>query len=212
MKNRTVTCICVSLIIIAVAVCIIVVIGNNKKADEKYDGEYTLTEEQTDNVLIKMRDGGEILIELYPDIAPITVANFKSLVAQKFYDGITFHRVVDNFVIQAGDPTATGTGGSGKTIKGEFLMNGVENSLLHKRGVLSMARKNNDYNSATSQFFIVLSEKYESSLDGQYASFGKVISGMDIVDRIASVDKDPVNGKPYVDQTIEFARFVKIDK
>ena len=125
---------------------------------------------------------GDIVIQLRPDVAPITVENFESLVSSGFYDGLTFHRVYSGFMIQGGDPDGNGTGGSGKTIKGEFSANGVNNTLSHKRGVVSMARSSN-YNSASSQFFICHADS--TFLDGNYAAFGEVVSGMDVVDGIA---------------------------
>ena len=136
---------------------------------------------------IEMEDGGVIKAELYPEIAPNTVNNFLSLVKKGFYDGIIFHRVIAGFMIQGGDPKGIGSGGPGYAIKGEFTQNGFKNNLKHTRGVLSMARTN-DPNSAGSQFFIM----HEDSphLDGLYASFGKVIEGMDVVDRIANTDTD----------------------
>ena len=125
---------------------------------------------------------GDIVIKLRPDVAPITVENFESLVSSGFYDGLTFHRVYSGFMIQGGDPDGNGTGGSGKTIKGEFSANGVNNTLSHKRGVVSMARSSS-YNSASSQFFICHADS--TFLDGNYAAFGEVVSGMDVVDGIA---------------------------
>lgn len=125
---------------------------------------------------------GDIVIQLRPDVAPITVENFESLVTSGFYDGLTFHRVYSGFMIQGGDPDGNGTGGSGKTIKGEFSANGVNNTLSHKRGVVSMARSSS-YNSASSQFFICHADS--TFLDGNYAAFGEVVSGMDVVDGIA---------------------------
>jgi len=138
-------------------------------------------------IVIELENGKEIEIELYPDIAPISCENFEKLVSEKFYDGLTFHRVIPGFMIQGGCPEGTGTGGPGWKIKGEFLANGVPNNLKHTRGVLSMARAM-DPNSAGSQFFIM----HEDSphLDGQYAAFGKVVSGMDAVDEIANTDTD----------------------
>lgn len=138
-------------------------------------------------VTIQMENGKEIKIELYPQIAPITVENFISLVKDGFYDGLTFHRVIPGFMIQGGCPDGTGMGGPGHTIKGEFLSNGVENSLRHTRGVLSMARANNP-DSAGSQFFIMHADA--PHLDGQYAAFGKVVEGMEAVDEIAAVPTD----------------------
>jgi peptidyl-prolyl cis-trans isomerase B (cyclophilin B) len=140
-----------------------------------------------------MADGAIIKIELYPNIAPITVANFEKLVNQGFYNGLTFHRIVPGFVIQGGDPKGNGTGGSDQSIKGEFSANGWDNPLSQTRGVVAMARSS-DYNSASSQFYICLSDS-DSQLDGQYAAFGKVISGMDEVDKIAKVKCDS-NSKP----------------
>lgn len=133
------------------------------------------------NVKIEMEGGGVISAELYPDLAPITVENFVSLAKKGFYNGLTFHRIVEGFVIQGGDPIGNGTGGSGKNIKGEFAANGVKNDLKHERGVLSMARAM-AYDSASSQFFIMLDSAFY--LDGQYAAFGRVTSGMEVVDTI----------------------------
>ena len=138
-------------------------------------------------ILIELENGKEIKLELYPDIAPITVANFEKLVGEGFYDGLTFHRVISGFMIQGGCPLGTGTGNSGTHIKGEFLANGVVNELKHARGVLSMARAM-DKNSASCQFFIVHEDSF--FLDGQYAAFGKVVEGMDAVDEIAAVETD----------------------
>ena len=149
-------------------------------------GEFAETEEESNFVCIEMDTGKKILVELYPDIAPITVKNFKKLVSQSFYDKIKFHRIEKGFVIQGGDPEGTGGGGPGWSIKGEFSANGVENDLKHEKGVLSMARTN-DPDSAGSQFFICLSRENCAHLDGNYAGFGRVIAGMDVVDEIASV-------------------------
>lgn len=154
-----------------------------KQDPEDGNTVYEQTDETTNFVMISTKLGN-IVVELYPDIAPITVKNFQGLVKEGFYDGVTFHRIVKDFVIQGGDPDGIGYGGSGKPIKGEFSDNGVKNELSHTRGVISMARKGNDYNSATSQFFIVLSDNYTKSLDGQYAGFGKVVEGMDVVDAL----------------------------
>lgn len=161
-------------------------------------------------VEIDVKDYGKIVIELYPDIAPKSVANFKKLVSQNYYDGMIFHRVINEFMIQTGDPTGTGMGGSEETIKGEFELNGFKNRLSHTRGVVSMARRgaNPDteetMNSASSQFFIVQADS--TYLDGKYAAFGKVISGMDIVDKIAVVDTDSED-KPLKDVVINTIRF-----
>ncbi len=135
-------------------------------------------------VRIEMEDGGIIDIELYDDKAPITTQNFKKLVKEGFYDGLIFHRVIAGFMIQGGDPTGTGCGGSKETIKGEFLSNGFKNEISHVRGVISMARSSMK-DSASSQFFIMHADG--KFLDGEYAAFGKVVSGMEVVDEIASV-------------------------
>lgn len=153
---------------------------------------------------IDMEDGSYIKLELYPNIAPITVANFVGLCNENFYDGIIFHRVISGFMIQGGDPTGTGMGGSDETIKGEFQSNGVQNSLSHERGVISMARAT-DPNSASSQFFIM--HQTATYLDGDYAAFGRVIEGMETVDRIASVATDS-NDKPLANQTIRTIRII----
>lgn len=134
-------------------------------------------------VEIAVQDYGTIIAELYPDVAPITVANFLKLVNEQFYDGLTFHRIISGFMIQGGDPNHNGTGGSKETIKGEFNSNGVKNELSHTRGVLSMARSSLP-NSASSQFFIMHADA--TYLDGNYAAFGKVISGMEVVDAICT--------------------------
>ena len=140
--------------------------------------------------VIDVKDYGTITVELYPDIAPITVENFVTLAKKGFYDGLTFHRIIKGFMIQGGDPLGNGTGGSDKTIKGEFSGNGVNNPLKHTRGVISMARSS-DPNSASSQFFIMHEDA--PHLDGQYAAFGKVTEGMEVVDKIAN-DAQPVDG------------------
>ncbi len=145
--------------------------------------------EMTNTVVFEIEGFGEIVIELYPRKAPATVYNFQCLVAEGFYDGLTFHRIVPGFVIQGGDPKGDGTGNSGKTIPGEFSSNGFTgNDLKHVRGTVSMARGNSN-DSASCQFFIVLETSLNNtrSLDGNYAAFGQVIEGMDVVDAIAAV-------------------------
>lgn len=149
--------------------------------------------------IIEMENGSMIKIELYPDIAPQTVKNFVSLVTQGFYDGLIFHRVIPGFMIQGGDPTGTGMGGSKQTIPGEFSSNGFKNDLKHDVGVISMARTSAP-NSASSQFFIVDEAAYY--LDGEYAAFGKVIEGMTEVHRIANVPRDR-RDKPLEDQRMK---------
>ena len=148
---------------------------------------------------IVFKDYGTVEAELYPHIAPNTVNNFISLANSGFYDNLTFHRIIKDFMIQGGDPEGTGMGGPGYSIKGEFTKNKFKNDLKHTEGVLSMARSQNK-DSAGSQFFIMT--KDIPSLDGQYASFGKVISGMDIIHEIENVETD-VNDKPVKDVVIE---------
>ncbi len=155
-------------------------------------------------IILHIKDFGDIKIELDRDNAPISANNFASLVANGFYDGLTFHRVIKGFMIQGGDPSGNGTGGPGYSIKGEFRANGVKNTLSHKRGVLSMARSQM-FNSAGSQFFIC--DANDEFLDGQYAAFGKVIEGMDVVDKIAAVDKNHAD-KPYKPVIIEKAEAI----
>lgn len=133
------------------------------------------------NIEISIKDYGKIKLELDADNTPITVTNFINLINEKFYDGLTLHRIIDGFMIQGGDPEADGTGGSNKTIKGEFSSNGKQNNISHVRGVISMARSN-EPNSASSQFFIV--HKDSPHLDGNYAAFGKVTEGIEVVDKI----------------------------
>lgn len=150
-----------------------------------------MAKENTVNIIIDT-NMGEIKAELYPDVAPVTVKNFIDLIKKGFYNGLTFHRVIEGFMIQGGCPKGNGTGGPGYCIKGEFRANGVKNDLKHERGVLSMARAMNP-DSAGSQFFIM----HETSphLDGQYAAFGKVTDGMNVVDKIATVRTD-FNDRP----------------
>ncbi len=150
-------------------------------------------------VTIEMEDGGIIKAELYPEIAPNTVNNFISLINKGFYNGVIFHRVIPGFMIQGGDPTGTGMSGPGYCIKGEFTMNGFKNDLKHDRGVLSMARTPAP-NSAGSQFFIMHEDA--PYLDGQYASFGKVIEGIEVVDAIANVRTDRAD-KPKTPQVMK---------
>lgn len=150
-------------------------------------------------VTFNMKGGDVFYVELYPDVAPNTVNNFISLVNKGFYNGLCFHRVIEGFMIQGGDPKGNGTGGPGYSIRGEFTKNGFKNNLKHKRGVISMARSMMP-NSAGSQFFIMHADA--PHLDGQYAAFGQVIDGMDVIDKIAAVNVD-YNDKPLRDQIIE---------
>lgn len=160
------------------------------------------------NIEIKVKDYGVIKVELDADTAPITVTNFIDLVNNKFYDGLTFHRIIEGFMIQGGDPDANGTGGSEQTITGEFIANGIPNDISHVRGVISMARAD-DYNSASSQFFIM--HKDNEGLDNYYAAFGHVTSGMDVVDKIAKVKSEPESGFVDYDRqpVIEYIKVVE---
>lgn len=186
---------------------------------------YTASETATNYVKLNVsytadngqRHNGDIIVKLDSENAPITVANFQKLVGEGFYDGLIFHRVIENFMIQGGDPKGNGTGGSDEDIKGEFSANGVNNTILHERGVISMARSGEQrdaygnvidygYNSASSQFFIV--HKTSPHLDGQYAAFGHVLFGMTSVDGIATVSVNRSNNKPLREAKIESAVFV----
>ena len=156
-------------------------------------------------VKIEMENGGVITLELYEDKAPVTVSNFKNLVKKGFYDGLIFHRVISGFMIQGGDPTGTGMGGSGEHIKGEFASNGFPNPISHVRGVISMARSQRP-NSASSQFFIMHADG--KFLDGEYAAFGKVISGMEVVDEIAGVKTD-YSDRPIIDMRMKSVTLIE---
>lgn len=176
-------------------------------------GNYTvkISKTPTNYVMIVMKNGDAMLLELYPDAAPITVENFKGLVAEKYYDGIIFHRVISNFMIQGGDPNGDGYSNNDKpTIKGEFALNGYNNPIAHERGVISMARSNNP-DSASTQFFIVhkTSSTNSSSLDGKYAAFGRLLAGYDTLDKIASV-RTNTSDKPLQTQKMKMVRFVTI--
>lgn len=161
------------------------------------------------NAEIKIKDYGVIKLELDADSAPITVTNFVNLVNDKFYDGLTFHRIIDGFMIQGGDPSGDGTGGSEKTIRGEFKNNGVTNNISHTRGTISMARSQaND--SASSQFFIVQSDS--TFLDGNYAGFGNVTSGMEIVDKICSDTKTEDDNGTVLKENQPIIESIKIIK
>ena len=156
-------------------------------------------------VIIEMENGGVMKGELYEDVAPISVENFEKLANEKFYDGLTFHRVIPGFMIQGGCPEGTGMGGPGYTIKGEFAQNGVKNDLKHTTGVLSMARAM-DPDSAGSQFFIMVADA--PHLDGGYAAFGKITEGMEEAQKIVSVPTD------YADKPIEdvFIKSIRVTK
>ncbi|MUK87470.1 peptidylprolyl isomerase [Ornithinibacillus sp. L9] len=186
---------------IAALSLILILVGCGTASENENEQEHTNSDKQTEAdtsasdqenpiVTITMENGGKILVELYPDIAPNTVHNFVSLIEQGYYDGLIFHRVIPGFMIQGGDPEGNGTGGPGYSIKGEFSSNGFENNLKHDRGVISMARSNHP-DSAGSQFFIMVENS--PHLDGDYAAFGKVLEGMDVVDEIVTSDRDGNN-------------------
>ena len=211
-----------SAIAVILIVAIIVLVAVNSCSEPN---NVSTTETVTDNMTKKIKDlnikenpvatltmenGGVMLIELYPEIAPNTVCNFIELANSGYYDGLIFHRCIPGFMIQGGDPEGTGMGGPGFTIKGEFTSNGFKNDLKHERGVISMARQGENpytgeknYDSAGSQFFIMV-EDYPS-LNEQYASFGKVISGMEVADAIVANETDG-NDKPLVEQVIKSIR------
>lgn len=193
-KNKLFMIIGIIILLVVIVIAAVMIPQKNeesKKKEEKlmninYDiegNEAKLDDYDTENPVVAMyiENYGSVVMELYPDVAPNTVNNFISLVKSGFYDKNTFHRLVPGFVLQGGDPNGTGTGGPGYSIKGEFTNNGFENNLKHTKGVISMARSN-DKDSAGSQFFIMLGTS--TYLDGDYAAFGKVIAGMDNVERI----------------------------
>jgi len=188
--------ICLSLMLAALMLAGIVLTGCSGNKESSGDiGELG----ETVMVQIEMENGGIIKLELYPEAAPITVENFVKLAKSGFYDGLIFHRVIKDFMIQGGDPEGTGMGGAKDKIKGEFAVNGWKNPISHTRGVISMARSR-AYDSASSQFFIVHADS--TYLDGQYAAFGKVTEGMDVVDEIAGVATDK-NDRPREDVVIK---------
>ena len=164
-----------------------------------------ISETETNFVLIDVKDYGKIVVELYPDVAPITVANFKKLVSEHFYDGLIFHRVIEGFMIQGGGITQDYQQKEAETIKGEFASNGVVNNLAHTRGVISMARAD-AYDSASSQFFIM--HEVSPWLDGKYAAFGMVVEGIEVVDKIAAVSTDYYD-MPYENVVINSIRFIE---
>lgn len=230
MKKKILNILMITLIILNIVGCTKKKESEDPKVEQKQeitileekDGEitkgtlegytFTETEDKTDRVKIQMENGDTILIVLSNKDTPITIANFKELVSEKFYDGLIFHRVIKDFMIQGGDPEGTGTGGSAKTIKGEFSLNGVTNSLSHTKGVISMARSS-EYNSASSQFFICHADA--TYLDGSYAAFGKVFAGFDIVDKIANVETSQMpatQDRPLVEQKIKSIRFITVEK
>lgn len=213
--NSGVTAIIVISLVLAVAMLAVGTIAtlrliNPSLFEKPVESAYAETDDVTNYVKLSVKGYGDIVMELYPDVAPITVANFQMLVHDKFYDGLTFHRIDDltgngGYIVQGGDPKGDGTGGSPNTIKGEFSANGVTNNLSHTRGVISMARKSSPMDSASSQFFICAGDV--TFLDGSYAAFGRVVEGMDVVDAISAVSCNS-SDKPLTDVVIETARFV----
>ncbi|KPN94460.1 peptidylprolyl isomerase [Lysinibacillus sp. ZYM-1] len=196
-------------LVLSLLAIIFVLTGCGTKDSKKTEGTTTNESEETVDyaskvkenpiVTITMNNDEKIVIELEPAVAPNTVANFISLVKEGFYDGLIFHRVIPDFMIQGGDPLGNGTGGPDYSIDGEFSSNGIDNSLKHERGVISMARSQ-DPNSAGSQFFIMVKEA--THLDGEYAAFGKVIEGMETVDAIVAAERDGAD-KPLEDQQMK---------
>ena len=199
-KKKASKRICLCLLVLAILLVLTTGCEKEDYSNGVLEGySYSETEEETNYVKILTSKNEVVLIELLPDTAPITVQNFKDLVKEKFYDNLTFHRVIEDFMIQTGDPLGNGTGGS----------NGVENNLKHKTGVVSMARSS-DYDSASSQFFICVSDNV-SYLDGEYAAFGRVIAGHDAVERISKVSTDS-NDKPIKPEKMVSVRFVNVTK
>ena len=190
--------------ILCLALCLLLLCPMLLSCGKKYD----FSETPTNFVLISVRDYGDIVVELYPDVAPITVENFKNLVSENFYDGLIFHRIIYGFMIQGGGITEDYKEKDCPSIKGEFALNGVQNDLLHTRGVISMARTDVP-DSASSQFFIMHQDA--PHLDGKYAAFGMVLEGIEVVDKIASV---PTNyyDMPIQNVVIESVRFINYTK
>lgn len=219
-RRQTIIFTAVTLALIAVIVSVIVIatVNANRPIYDLADkNTYTVSKTATNYVKLNVsytddegeKHNGDIIVKLDPTSAPITVANFQKLVGEGFYDGLTFHRVIENFMIQGGDPKGDGTGGSSQQITGEFSENGIENPIKHERGVISMARGGYDMNSASSQFFIV--HKTSPHLDGKYAAFGHVVFGMTTVDGIAVIATDE-DDKPLKNVIIESAVFIDYTK
>ena len=219
-RRQTIILTTVTLALIAVIVSVIVIatVNANRPIYDLADkNTYTVSKTATTYVKLNVsytddegeKHNGDIIVKLDPTSAPITVANFQKLVGEGFYDGLTFHRVIENFMIQGGDPKGDGTGGSSQQITGEFSENGIENPIKHERGVISMARGSYSMDSASSQFFIV--HKTYPSLDGKYAAFGHVVFGMTTVDGIAAVATNS-DDKPLKNVIIESAVFIDYTK
>lgn len=185
--------------VFALLAVVLILTGCKASKESEKNEDYSSKVKENPIVTITMNNDKKIVIELEPSTAPNTVANFISLAKKGFYDGLIFHRVIPDFMIQVGDPSGNGTGGPDYSIEGEFSKNGFKNDLKHERGVISMARSD-DPNSAGSQFFIMVKEA--SHLDGDYAAFGKVIEGMETVDAIAAAERDSAD-KPLKDQQMK---------
>lgn len=185
--------------VFALLAVVLILTGCKASKESEKNEDYSSKVKENPIVTITMNNDKKIVIELKPSTAPNTVANFISLAKKGFYDGLIFHRVIPDFMIQGGDPSGNGTGGPDYSIEGEFSKNGFKNDLKHERGVISMARSD-DPNSAGSQFFIMVKEA--SHLDGDYAAFGKVIEGMETVDAIAAAERDSAD-KPLKDQQMK---------
>ncbi len=210
-----------SIIAVLAVLAVVLVIVLVTRSDELDLDDFEITNEVTDYVRMNVtyvdqngkQQTGDIIVELDAEVAPITVANFQKLVGEKFYDGLTFHRVMEGFMIQGGDPKGNGQGGS-TTIKGEFAANGWNNTISHKRGVISMARRGDSYDSGSCQFFIVHDDSAASSLDGKYAAFGQVVYGMDTVDGIANTavtyNSSGEKSSPLNTVKINYIRFVAL--
>ena len=217
-QNTILTVATVAVIVVIVGAIVLTSILANRPIYDLADKDsYTVSKTATNYVKLNVsytddegnKHNGDIIVKLDPESAPITVANFQKLVGEGFYDGLTFHRVIKDFMIQSGDPDGTGLGGSDADITGEFSANGINNPLKHERGVISMARNGYDMNSASSQFFIV--HKTSPHLDGKYAAFGHVVFGMTSVDGIANLTTDG-DDKPLKDAIIESAVFVNYNE
>lgn len=201
-------------ILICLMMAVLVLASCGAGTDESADNATPASNAEHTKILFTMENGETFTVETYPEYAPETCENFVNLVNEGFYNGLTFHRIIEDFMAQGGDPRGDGTGGSAHNIKGEFAANGfTQNTLSHDRGVISMARSN-DMNSASSQFFICYSGNHKASLDGKYAAFGKVIDGMETVDNFLKVERgfNPSEGaysKPLEPIVIKTAEVIK---
>lgn len=213
--KRIISLVLTAVMLLCFAACDPIVVNPGKETEKAPSGP-SVSDPYANKVYLKMevRDFGTMTIELYPDLAPVTVENFLKYVDEGFYDGLTFHRIYNGLVIQGGDPSGNGTGGSDlPTIKGEFKANGYNNPLSHTYGVLSMARRSSPYDSATSQFFICISDK-AATFDGNYATFGKVTEGYDVLDAIAKVElkANPITGEKSMPVTpVYIDRVYRVD-